>query len=89
MICPHCKRELIVKVAVRRGESKRHAYWQKRHIESGKAKVRTSLDQLGKCMRCGCEVEGRNECCETCKRELRRKRENEYYHLAKDKENAG
>lgn len=88
MICPHCKKEIVVKTTVHRAPSKRHAYWQKRHIESGKAKIRTSVDQLGKCVGCGAEVEGKKEYCKRCERIRKNERDKQFYQRVKAKEQA-
>lgn len=77
MICPHCKKRLVV--TIKRAKSERNEYWVKRHIESGKAKVRMSLDMVGKCIDCGSDdVEGASWRCKECKRKRKQTQDCEY-----------
>lgn len=76
MICPHCKKRLII--TVNRAKSERNEYWVKRHIDSGRAKVRQSLDMVGKCIDCGGEVDGSSWRCNKCKRDRKQMQDREY-----------
>lgn len=77
MICPHCKKRLII--SVKRAKSERNEYWVKRHINSGRAKVRQSLDMVGKCIDCGGDdVEGASWRCRKCKRNRKQAQDREY-----------
>lgn len=61
MNCPHCGKDIYAK--------SRRLYFAKRHIDSGKAKVRTSVEQIGVCLTEGCnnEVKGRRWYCTKCR----------------------
>lgn len=71
MICPHCKKQLEFVVTAVRAKSGRADYYRQRYLNSGRAKIRTSADQDGKCIDCGADTIGLRWYCEDC-RKLRR-----------------
>lgn len=83
MICPHCKKHLEFVVTAVRAKSTRAEYFRQRYLKSGKAKVRTSVDQDGKCIDCGAPTIGIRWYCEDCRKlrraETARISSNQYY----------
>ncbi len=67
MICPHCKREIEFVVTIKRASSERKEYYRNRYLNSGKAKIRTSINQDGKCIDCGEPVDGMRWYCDGCR----------------------
>lgn len=63
MKCPHCGETVYISLCV---PVNRTRYYQIRHIESGRAKIRTSVDQIGKCVDCGEPSVGRKWRCVKC-----------------------